>query len=97
MFKSKPTPEPTSLEKAIEYIHLEMLMHDPNTPEYTAMADNLSKLYNLRAHDKHEKYRPSPDTLAIISGNILAVLIIVSYEQKHVIATKAMSFWQKLG
>lgn len=97
MFNRKPKPEPTGLEKAIERLHADMQTHDPNTEAYGAMADNLTKLYKLREHDKLEKFRPSPDTVTVAAANILVVLIIVGYEQKHVIATKATSFLQKLG
>lgn len=98
MFTRKPKPEvKTGLEEAISRLHADMQTEDPNTDKYAAMADNLTKLYKLREFDKKERYRPSADTLTIALANLAGVLVIVGYEQKHVIATKAMTFWQKLG
>lgn len=98
MFKPKHTvKEKTGLELAIERLHSDMQAEDPDTDKYAKMADNLTKLYKLREFDKNdEQYRPSADTLTIVLGNLSAVLIIVAYEQKHVITTKATSFLQKL-
>lgn len=97
MFTPK-TPRPnTGLEEAISRLHADMQTVDPNTEAYTKMAKNLGKLYKLRALDKEDKYRPSPDTLALVLANLLGIVIIVGYEQKNVIASKALSFVQKLG
>lgn len=94
MFTKKPPSDPTGLEKAIDQVLLDMhgLMSD--SKEYAAMATQLQKLYNLKALDKPS--RVSPDTLAIIAGNLAGILVIVVYERTHVVTSKALSFILKL-
>jgi len=97
MFNPKTPPQKSGLEEAIDRLHADMQTVDPNTDAYSAMAKNLTKLYKLRALDpKEEPYRPSADTLASIIASIVGITIIVGYEQKHVVTSKALSIWQKL-
>jgi len=96
MFKSK-TPKPkTGLEEAIDRLHDDLKTVDPDTKQYAKMTKNLTALYKLRADDKSDAWPVSPDTVAIIAANLLGIAIIVGYEQKHVITSKAMTFVQKL-
>lgn len=39
-----------------------------------------------------DKRRISPDTVAIIAGNLLGIVLILTYEKGNVIATKALGF-----
>jgi hypothetical protein len=40
--------------------------------------------------------RVSPDTLILVAGNILGIVIIISYEKANVITSRAMNFVMKL-
>lgn len=92
MFNSKSREE-TGLEKAIDGLLSEMKGFTADTKEYAAMADQLVKLYELKDIDKPERVKP--DTLAIIAGNLLVAVVIVTYESKNILTSKALSFLQK--
>ncbi len=96
MFTPKTPTQKTGLEEAIDRLHADMQSIDPWSDQYATMADNLTKLYKLRAEDKSERYLPSPDTLALIVANLVGITIIVGYEQKHVVASKALTLVKKL-
>jgi len=93
MFTKKAPIEKTGLEKAIDELHSEMLSVNGDSPEYAAMADNLTKLYKLREHDS--KKTISPDTLAIVAGNLIGITLIVGHERAHVVTSKALNFVMK--
>ena len=86
--------ESSGLEKAIDQILLEMQGYTCDEPEYNAMTDQLDKLYKLKEIDKPK--RVSQDTLVLIAGNVFITLMIVAYEQKSIMTTKAPQFWSKL-
>jgi len=92
MFRSK-SHEDSGLEKAIEGLLSEMKGFTADTEEYAKMADQLEKLYKLKEIDKPERVKP--DTLAIIAGNLLVAVVIVTYESKNIVTSKALSFLQK--
>ena len=45
-----------------------------------------------KRNELRNKRRISPDTIAIIGGNLLGILLILEHERSHVIATKALGF-----
>ena len=90
----KRSTEKSGLEVAIDRLHDDMLAEDPHTEKWAAMADNLTKLYKLREHDAPR--RVSPDTLALVAGNLLGIMMIVGHERAHVVTSKAESFVMKL-
>ena len=67
-------------------VYDEMLINTPDTEEFKAQMDNLERLTTL----KSKKAKVSPDTLAIVAGNVLCVLVVVMYEQKHVFTSKSL-------
>lgn len=89
----KKAPEKSGLDLAIDQILNEMQGYTCDEAEYDAMTDQLKKLYKLKRVDSPEKV--SKDTLALIAGNLLVALVIVAYEQKAVITTKATQFMLK--
>ena len=93
MFTKKTEPSGLSLE--IDAFLLAMQKHDKDSPEYATMIDQLKKLYPLKEYDTSPR-GVSPDTLAIIAGNLAGILIIVGYEKANVVASKAASFVLKL-
>jgi len=88
----KPTVK-SGLDRAIDQILAEMEGYTADEEDYDKMTDQLAKLYALKALDKPN--RVSPDTLALISGNLLVAVIIVAYEQKNIITSKAGAFLLK--
>lgn len=93
MFTKKDT-EPTALQRTIDELHAKLQTLDPTSKEYAQVADQLVKLYPLA-----EIYTPKPvsrETLALIAANLTGILIIISYERVHIIASKAIGFVSKL-
>lgn len=93
MFTSKPTDK-TELEKTIDTLHAQMAQFPPHSDEYTKITDNLSKLYKLREHDARK--RVSPDTIALVAGNLAGIAMILGHERAHVVTSKALGFVLKL-
>lgn len=89
IFKKTPA-EKSGLEKAIDEVHAQMALTINDPAEYAKHADNLTKLYKLREHDS--KKRVSPDTLAMVAGNLAGIMLIVGHERAHVVTSKALTF-----
>ena len=58
--------------------------------EYKAVAENLETICKAR------NYKPSSlvnwDTIVMATTNILGIILVLNYEQLHVVTSKAMSF-----
>lgn len=80
------------LEKEIDRLLKSMGDMDQDDPEYKKKAEMLEKLISINqkctnARDGREKL--SPNTVAVVVGGMLEMVIIMNYERAHVIATKA--------
>lgn len=80
----------TNLEKEIDTVLECMWDVEPDSEEYTAMANNLVKL--LDAQSKQKSRGINKDTVAIIVGNLLGIGLILGYEKLNVITSKAVGF-----
>lgn len=78
-------------DKSITRVLEDMDMYGPGSDEYDDLIKHLEKLRNWRAEEQTSR-RVSPDTLAIVAGNVAIALIIVAFEQKHVVTTKLHGF-----
>lgn len=94
MFNNKPRDK-SGLEKAIDRLHEDMQTVEPYSEQYTQMTKNLSELYKLRDHDGR-RWPVSPETLAVVAGNLIGIGMIVGHERAHVVTSKALSFITKL-
>jgi hypothetical protein len=88
----------SDLEGAIAkaFAHLDAVQ--PETNEYAATVDQLTKLYKLREvdHKIDSSTRVSKDTLAIVGANLAGIVLILGHERVNVIASKALGFVMKL-
>jgi methionyl-tRNA formyltransferase len=82
----------TNLEKEIDSVLKKMSTYMPDSTEYTAMATNLERLYKAKANEKERSCIVSPDTIAIIAGNLLGIVLILGYEKTDTITSKALGF-----
>ena len=90
MFEKTPS-EPTLLEGAID----DAIRHlDPSDDDYLKKVQAVETLYKLKKIDLRDKV--SADTKALIIGNLAGILLIVSHERAHVVATKALGLLRKL-
>jgi hypothetical protein len=87
---SKKTQQKSGIDLAIDQILFEMQGYTCDEAEYDAMTDQLKKLYKIKGTTTQD--RISRNTLAVIAGNIFVVVLIVAYEQKAVVTTKATNF-----
>lgn len=80
--------EDSPLSKTITDLHKQMNSVTADSPEYAKMTEQLEKLTKLLP----KKSSISPDTLAIVFGNLAGILLILNYERVNVIGSKALSF-----
>jgi len=94
MFWKTKKDKRSSIDKEIDSVIEVMSMLNADTEEYTKMAANLAVLMQGRSYNK-DNIKISKDV--IINGvfSILGILIIVGYEQCHVMGSKALVFVTK--
>jgi hypothetical protein len=88
----KKSQKATALDANIVGLLSWMENADPTTPEYAQIVTKLEKLYALRGSKKSV----SPDTLAIVLGNLAGIIMILNHERAHVVVSKALGFVMKL-
>lgn len=76
----------TPIDKQIACVLKEMTAIGVTSEEYPKMMEYLERLEGLRLKERREPI--SRDTIALIAGNLMGILLIVAYEQKHVITSK---------
>lgn len=79
----------TKLEKEISLVLDKLKKEDVGTEEYQNILDHLSKLYEMKQKDKSSI---SPDTVAVVAGNLLGIILILKHEELNVITSKALGF-----
>ena len=94
MLGRKPTDDSVKLDEAAGRLLTSLADCSPTSPEYAITLRHLERVNDLR-QSKTDKRRISPDVIATGVCGILQVLIIVAYEQKGVVASKAMTFIKK--
>ena len=90
MIKLTKRDKKTNLEKEIDDVLSEMELLDKDSKEYRTRVVHLERLYKAKGYDKSRHV--SPDTIAIVAGNLLGILIILGYEKANVITSKALGF-----
>ena len=94
MFNRQPDKNDQLLTETIDHVLQQLKTVEPETDQYARMNDQLVKLYAIK--NENRSRRVSPDTLAGIIANLFGIGIIVGYEQKHIITSKALSFIRKI-
>jgi hypothetical protein len=93
MFGRKQKVEVVKLHEVMDNILSEMAQYGPDSPEYPKLLGHLERVIVML--DSKERRMPSPDGMLLVLGNLFGILIIVAYEQKHVMTSKALSFVSK--
>jgi len=91
----KKQKEPTGLESAIDEILSEMCGFTSDSDEYATMVEQLVKLHTLKEAEKPQK--ASRDATLIVVGNLVAIVLILTYEKNNIITTKALQFLLRKG
>jgi hypothetical protein len=90
MFKLFDKNEPDDLDALITDVTDNMQSMSVDDERYLDLLDKLERLKKLKQAEKPE--RISRDTIVNIVGNLTGILLIVAYEQKHVMTTKAFGW-----
>jgi hypothetical protein len=93
MFDLKFAAKPTVLDAVIDDALAQLSGLSIDTDEYTRKVDQITKLYKLKEQEAPK--RVSPDTLAIVAGNLAGIVLMLHYERVHVITSKALGFVMK--
>lgn len=94
MKKLTRSKEKTKLEKEIDEVLAVMSGISQTSDDYMVLAGNLTELYSARTKEQEleRKNRVSPETVAVIAGNLLGIALILYHEQANVITSKALGF-----
>lgn len=78
----------SKLDEPIDELLRHLAGMEPGSEEYSKTLTHVERLIKLQCEERGE--RVSMDTLAVVAGNLLGILTIVAYEQKHVMVSKAL-------
>lgn len=90
MFTTKSKEDP-QLTGAIDDLFAELSALTGDDPQYAKTADQLVKLYELREKTTSKRH-VSPDTLALVLGNLAGIAMIVGHERTGIVTSKAVGF-----
>jgi hypothetical protein len=90
MFDLNFASKPTVLDAVIDDALAQLSGLSIDTDEYTRKVDQITKLYKLKEQEAPK--RVSPDTLALVAGNLAGIMLMLHYERVHVITSKALGF-----
>ena len=95
MIFTKKKNEKTNLEKEIDRLSETLSYTDMDTDEYDDIVSKIERLTSIK--EKLEKAKVceskvSKDTLAVVIGNLVGIVLILGYERVNIITSKALSF-----
>jgi hypothetical protein len=93
MFRDFVKRTPVVLESEIDRIHALMLNEDPKSEEYQTLLNTFERL--LKLQDESRTSAINPNTLLVVGGNVVCVLIVVGYERGHIVASRALQFFAR--
>lgn len=82
-------PVKTKLDEVIDHAVSELASYNADSEEYAKIVDRLTELYALKSNEKTD--RISKDTLIMVAGNLLGIVVIVGHERAHVVTSKALN------
>lgn len=84
--------QPGFLDSEIERLESELAFEDAGSKKYQKILNQLTQLKEMN----EKKFPFSPDAVLAVGANLVTVLLVLHYEQIHVVSTKALNFLQKL-
>jgi hypothetical protein len=78
------------LDEPIAKVLTRMNEIGPDNQEYAEFVKHLDRLIEMKADERRS--RIDPNTVVIVLGNLLGILVIIAYEQKHVMVSRALGF-----
>jgi len=94
----KPKDETHPLDETIANLISGLAGLNEGEEAHTQAVQSLKILMELRAADKAEKRKlpVNPDVLTAAGAHVFGILLILGFEQKHVLTSKAMQFVPKI-
>ena len=87
MFGKKQEPDP-KLEEVSNNLLVELKEYSADSDEYAKILSHYVKVEEIRNPKRDRQF--SWDTVIISAANILGIVVIVAYEQKHVFTSKGL-------
>jgi len=89
MLTRRPKPNPT-LDAVIDDLLEQLLAEEVGSDRYAKIMEQLVRLYKFKEISTPK--RVSMDTLVLVAGNIVGIILILGYERANVVASKAIGF-----
>jgi hypothetical protein len=98
VFNRAPKDDTHPLDETIDNLTRSLAGLSEGDELHTQAVQSLKILMELRAADKAEKRKlpVSPDVLVAAGAHVLGIVLILGFEQKHVLTSKAMAFVPKI-
>ncbi|HSX24542.1 MAG TPA: hypothetical protein VLG69_01090 [Candidatus Andersenbacteria bacterium] len=90
MFGREPKIEAVKLQEIKLDILDHMINETPGSDRFSALRKELEKIEKMQNPKGMQKI--DINTALLVGGNLLGILVIVAYEQKHVFASTARNF-----
>ena len=95
MFTLKPRTASSELDESIKIAIDSLSAYPPDSDEYAKIVTQIERQCVLRTAQKASRWHISPDTAAIVIGNLLGIALIVGFERAHVMTSAAKNFVMK--
>ncbi len=79
----------TLVDEQLDAVLTEMQTVGVNSEEFPKMLGYLERLNKIKTDERQDPV--SRDTIALIFGNLMGILLIVAYEQKHLVTSKGFN------
>lgn len=94
MFNKTPVDDNQKLNEVIDDALTDLTRYGIEDEEYLKQLSVIERLCALRR--KPNDRNVSPDTIAMIVGNLIGIAMIVGHERAHVVTSKATMFIKQL-
>lgn len=89
MFTLRRNAEPSALDREITRVYTELNAGDTDSEHYATLLSYLERLNELKTQSRRKP--ASTDTWINAGAQFAGILVMVGWEQKHVITSKALS------
>jgi hypothetical protein len=91
VFSSKETPKhQRALESELDRVLIRLKTEMPNSEDYTKTLSLVERLNDML--DKETPDAVSKNTLLVVGGNLLGIILILKHEHLNVVTSKALGF-----
>lgn len=93
MFNFKPSNTRQPIDDTIDELLEDMKGLVADDEAYGVAMNRLERLYAIK--QQNARQRVSPDTMAIVAGNLAGIILIVGHERAHMVTSRALDFVKK--